>query len=71
MGYTDILQIGMAIAYSQYEPSLIEPVFPDRTRKLEDLAIDLAAKSSALTRGLHPIVVESLGELVRLLRSSP
>jgi Fic family protein len=55
----------MAIAYRQYEPSLLEPARPDRTRKLEDLAVDLTAQATALTSGLHPIVVQSLGRLVR------
>lgn len=52
--------IGIAIPYQQYEPSLLEPVFPDRTRKLEGLAIELAAKTDNLTRGLHPVVVRSM-----------
>ncbi|NJM46385.1 MAG: Fic family protein [Alkalinema sp. RU_4_3] len=38
---------------------------PNRSRHLEDLAIDLAAKTGKLTQGLHPIVVRSLGALVR------
>lgn len=54
-----------AIPYRQYDPSLLEPVYPQRTRNLEDLAIALAAKSGQLTQGLHPIVLRSLGELVR------
>ncbi|MGG6270496.1 hypothetical protein ACQ4M3_37595 [Leptolyngbya sp. AN03gr2] len=54
-----------AIPYRQYDPSLLEPVYPQRTRNLEDLAIALATKSGQLTQGLHPIVLRSLGELVR------
>jgi hypothetical protein len=51
----------MAAPYRQYEPSLLEPVYPQRTHRLEDLAVELAAKTGNLTRGLHPIIVESLG----------
>jgi Fic family protein len=57
--------IGMAIPYRQYEPSLLEPVLPQRTRRLEDLALELTAKTSPLSSGLNPIVVQSLGTLVR------
>jgi hypothetical protein len=56
---------GMAIPDRQYDPSLLEPMRPNRSRHLEDLAIDLATKTGALTQGLHPIVVQSLGTLVR------
>jgi Fic family protein len=56
---------GLAIPYRQYDPSLLEPMRPNRSRHLEDLAIDLATKTGALTQGLHPIVVQSLGTLVR------
>jgi Fic family protein len=56
---------GLAIPYRQYDPSLLEPMRPNRSRQLEDLAIDLATKTGALTQGLHPIVVQSLGTLVR------
>jgi Fic family protein len=55
----------MSIPYRQYDPSLIEPVFPNRTSRLEDLAVELAAVTGNLTRGLHPVVVKSLGALVR------
>jgi Fic family protein len=55
----------MAVPYRQYEPSLLEPVYPQRTHRLEDLAVELAAKTGNLTQGLHPIIVESLGTLVR------
>ncbi|MCY7279156.1 MAG: Fic family protein [Phormidesmis sp. CAN_BIN44] len=54
-----------AIPYRQYDASLLEPVYPQRTRHLEDLAILLAAKASQLTQGLHPIVLRSLGAVVR------
>jgi Fic family protein len=54
-----------AIPYRQYDPSLLEPMLPARSRQLEDLALDLAAKTGKLTQGLHPIVVQSLGTLVR------
>lgn len=55
----------MAAPYRQYDPSLLEPAYPQRTRKLEDLAVELAAQTGHLTQGLHPIVVSALGELVR------
>ena len=54
-----------AIPYRQYAPSLLEPVYPQKTRHLEDLAVLLAGKAGQLTQGLHPIVVKSLGALVR------
>lgn len=49
----------------EYHPNLLEPMLPQRTRKLEDLAIELAMKSGQMTQGLHPIVVQSLGTLIR------
>jgi Fic family protein len=55
----------LAIPYRDYHPNLLEPMLPQRTRKLEDLAIDLATKSEQMTQGLHPIVVDSLGTLIR------
>lgn len=55
----------MTVAYRHYEPSRLEPVLPSRTRQLEDLAVELATLSGDLTRGLHPIVVQSIGTLVR------
>jgi hypothetical protein len=50
------------IPYRHYDPNLLEPMFPQRTRKLEDLAIELATKSGQMTQGLHPIVVDALGD---------
>lgn len=55
----------MTVAYRHYEPSLLEPVLPSRTRQLEDLVVELATLSGDLTRRLHPIVVQSIGTLVR------
>lgn len=57
--------VDSAIPYRQYDPSLLEPVYPKRTRHLEDLAVLLAGKAGQLAQGLHPIVVRSLGALVR------
>jgi Fic family protein len=51
--------------YRHYDPNLLEPMLPQRTRKLEDRAIELATNSGQMTQGLHPIVVESLGTLIR------
>lgn len=55
----------MTTPYRQYDTSLLEPLFPKRTRRLEDLCIELAAQASQLKQGIHPIVLSSLGELVR------
>jgi Fic family protein len=55
----------MTVAYKYYDPSLLEPVLPNRTRELEDLAVELASQAGDLTRGLHPIVVSSIGSFVR------
>ncbi|MGB3298955.1 MAG: Fic family protein [Phormidesmis sp.] len=55
----------MTAPYRQYDPSLLEPTYPKRTRRLEDLAVELAAQAGQLTKGLHPTVVASLRELVR------
>ncbi|MGL5064243.1 MAG: hypothetical protein ACRC62_30015 [Microcoleus sp.] len=48
-----------AIPDRHYEPSPIEPVYPQRTQNLEDLALLLTSKAGQLTRGLHPIVWRS------------
>jgi Fic family protein len=46
--------------------ALMEPMLPEEgNRLLEDLAIDLTAKASALAGRVHPIVRESIGDLVR------
>jgi Fic family protein len=55
----------MTLPYRQYEPSLLEPVYPQRTRRLEDLALELSTQSGRLHQGLHPVVQRSLGTLVR------
>jgi Fic family protein len=51
----------------EYEPILlIEPLMPAQgNRRLEDLAMELGAKSSALGSKLKPSVVQAIGELVR------
>jgi Fic family protein len=54
-----------ATPYRQYDPSLLEPMLPARSRQLEDLALELATKAGKLTQGLHPVVLQSLGTLVR------
>ena len=44
----------------------MEPLFPEKNRAaLEDLAVELVAANSALAGQLHPIVRESVGNLVR------
>src|SRR5579864_5691614 len=46
--------------------SLMEPMLPpEGERRLEDLAIDLASKASALAGQVNPIVQQSIGTLVR------
>ena len=43
----------------------MEPLFPDESKRLSDLATDLVARSNALTGRLHPVMQEGLGNLVR------
>jgi Fic family protein len=43
----------------------MEPLFPEETRRLSDLATDLVAKSNALAGRLHPVMQEGIGDLVR------
>lgn len=46
--------------------ALMEPMLPPSGNKeLEDLAMELATKGSALAGSLHPIVQQSIGHLVR------
>jgi hypothetical protein len=46
--------------------ALMEPMLPPGgERKLEDLAIDLASKASALAGRVNPVVQHSIGTLVR------
>jgi hypothetical protein len=46
--------------------SLMEPMLPpEGERRLEDLAIDLASKASALAGQVNPVVQQSIGTLVR------
>ena len=46
--------------------ALMEPMLPEEgNRLLEDLAVDLIARASALAGQVHPIVRESIGDLVR------
>ena len=46
--------------------ALMEPMLPpEGERKLEDLAIDLASKASALAGRVNPVVQQSIGTLVR------
>ena len=46
--------------------ALMEPMLPAQgQRELEDMAMDLAKKSSALAGTLHPVVRQSVGDLVR------
>jgi Fic family protein len=47
-------------------PSWMEPMLPsDGGRALEDIAFDLISSSNALAGQIHPIVTESVGNLVR------
>src|SRR5947207_16005292 len=46
--------------------ALMEPMLPpEGERKLEDLAIDLTSKASALAGRVNPVVQQSIGMLVR------
>ncbi len=46
-------------------PTAMEPLLPEESKRLSDLATDLVARSSALTGRLHPVMQEGLGNLVR------
>jgi Fic family protein len=47
-------------------PAQMEPLMPRKgERRLEDLAVELVAKASALAGHLHPVVQRSIGTLVR------
>ncbi len=46
-------------------PMAVEPLFPEESKRLSDLATDLVARSSALAGRLHPVMQEGLGHLVR------
>ena len=51
--------------------SLMEPMLPpEGERQLEDLAIDLASKASALAGQVNPVVQQSIGTLVRSMNGS-
>ncbi|WP_173992214.1 hypothetical protein [Agrobacterium tumefaciens] len=43
----------------------IEPLLPDSSRELEDLAIELTSVASRSAARLHPIMRASVGDLVR------
>lgn len=43
----------------------MEPLLPEESKRLSDLATDLVAKSNALAGRLHPVMQEGLGDLVR------
>lgn len=46
-------------------PTAMEPLFPEESKRLSDLATDLVARSNALAGRLHPVMQEGLGHLVR------
>ena len=47
-------------------PRLMEPMLPeDRQHRLADTATELVARTSALAGRLHPVLRESIGDLVR------
>src|SRR5262245_12169664 len=55
-----------AISAAMGNPARMEPLMPPEGHKgLEDLAVNLVAKASALAGRLHPVVERSLGALVR------
>lgn len=43
----------------------MEPLFPEESKRLSDLATDLVARSNALAGRLHPVMQEGLGNLMR------
>jgi len=43
----------------------MEPLVPEETKNLSDLATDLVAKSNALAGRLHPLIQQGIGDLVR------
>ena len=43
----------------------MEPLFPEDSKRLADLATDLVARSHALAARLHPVMQEGIGDLVR------
>jgi Fic family protein len=45
--------------------AIMEPLFPEESKHLTDLATDLVARSHALSGRIHPIMQDSIGDLVR------
>src|SRR3954465_2048560 len=43
----------------------MEPLLPDDSKQLEDLATDLVGKANGLANRLHPVLRASVGDLVR------
>src|SRR5580698_8350147 len=50
---------------SAIAPSWMEPMLPSDGKALEDMAFDLISNANALAGQIHPIVTESVGNLVR------
>jgi Fic family protein len=46
-------------------PSWMEPMLPSDGKALEDMAFDLISNANALAGQIHPVVTESVGNLVR------
>lgn len=52
------------------DPASMEPLFPeDPTGELEALAVELIAKSAALSEAMHPITRKAVADLVRPMNS--
>jgi Fic family protein len=52
------------------DPAAMEPLFPDDpSGELEALAVDLIAKSAALSEAMHPITRKAIADLVRPMNS--
>lgn len=48
------------------DPREMEPMFPEEgNRRIEDLVFELSARASSLAGQIHPIVTETIGNLVR------
>ena len=52
------------------DPAAMEPLFPDDpSGELEALAVDLIAKSAALSEAMHPVTRKAIADLVRPMNS--
>jgi hypothetical protein len=45
--------------------TMMEPMLPEESKDLENLATDLVAKASTLVGKINPLLATSIGDLVR------